>query len=213
MRINIIIIGIAIILVSCSNTSVKNRIKEDENRVCDVLSLSDTVLSEFSSINEISQFNTNKRLTLSKSQVKILFDSNLVDVNDLAYLCGIKKVYKDIFVLFVFVEGISSEMFYMVTVDCASNRLDYIYLTECDLFDVIDQSQNSETGLFITKYFHLLNDTTISTRSIFKEEKKRIDDGVVLMSQTDSITHDYFIKRSGRIELINTDTVRLNFIK
>lgn len=213
MRINIITLGVLIFLVSCGNTSVKDRINEDESKVCDVLSLSDSVFKKLSSIDEISQFNTDKRLKLSKKQIKILFDSNLVNVGDIVYLHGVKKIHKEIFVLFLFVEGVSSETFYMMTVDCTAKRLDYIYLTECDLFDMISQNENSEIGLFITKYFHILNDTIISTRSIFKEEEKRIDDGIVFSSQTDSITYDYVIKRSGKIGLINADTLRFDFIK
>ncbi len=207
---NIISLFIAFILVSCHNASVKNEVKEGGKQICKILNLPDSTLNSYGSVDEIRKTNVKGKLKLTDIQKKILFDLNSDDINGDAYLYSIKEVHKDVFLLFVLVENISDDKFYAITVDCSTKKLDYIYLTECDYFDVIDQNENSETGLFIIKYFHLLNDTTISTRSIFKEETKEIDEGIVLTSQKDSITHDYLIRSSGKFELIHSDSVRTN---
>ena len=210
---NIIRFVIAFILVSCHNTPVKDEIKEEGKQICKVLNLPDSTLNRYGSVNEIRRTNIDGKLKLTEIQKKMLFDMNSDDINGNAYLFNIEKVYKDVFLLFVLVENISNEKFYVLTVDCSTKKLDYLYLTECDYFDVIAQNENSETGLFIVKYFHLLNDTTISTRSIFKEETKDLNDGLVLKYQIDSITHDYIINRSGKFELIHGDSVRTNPIR
>jgi len=210
---NIIRLVIAFILVSCHNASVKYEIKEEGKQICKVLNLPDSTLNSYGSVNEIRKTNVDGKLKLTEIQKIMLFDMNSDDINGNAYLFNIEKVYKDVFLLFVLVENISDEKFYVLTVDCSTKKLDYIYLTECDYFDVIAQNKNSETGLFIVKNFHLLNDTTISTRSIFKEETKDLKDGLVLKYQIDSITHDYIINRSGKFELIHSDSVRTNPIR
>ncbi len=95
-----------------------------------------------------------------------------------------------------------------MAVDSSASKLDYIFFSEGDFFDVIDQSEESETGLFVTKYFELLNDTVVSLRNIIKEEKKAKEGGKILSSQVDSLTHDYLINMKGKFELIHLDSVR-----
>lgn len=207
---NIICLVIAFFLVSCHNASVKNVDNEDGKQICKILNLPDSTLNSYSvAASDIRKTSINRKLKLTDIQKKILFDLNSDDIKGNAYLYNIRKVHEDVFLLFVLVENISNERFYVITVDCTTKKLDYVYLAECDYFDVIDQNDSSETGLFIIKYFHLLNDTTISTRSISKEETKEIDKGIVLASQIDSITHDYLIRRSGKFELIHSDSVRI----
>ncbi len=178
-----------------------------------VLNLTDSSMHNLSSFSQINQTDTKRRMKLSESQKKMLFNLREDDTNSIAYLYSVKKVYNDVFLLFVLTEDVSNEKFYMITVDCLTKTLDSICLKECDFFDVIDQGENYETALFITKYFQVLNDTTISTRSIFRNEKKDINEGIILSSQIDSITQDYIIRRNGNFELINKDSIRINTVK
>lgn len=208
----ILIIIVAIILVSCDNNS-QNR-KENKQigkQFCKILNLPDSTLYKLTSIhnNTIKQTNVSHRLELSEAQRNMLFQLKPDAGNGKAYLYSIRQLYEDIFLLFVLLENISNETFYMITVNCSTTMLDYISFSEGDFFDVIDQNQESETGLFINKYFQLLNDTTISTRSIIKKETKTRKNRLVLKSQIDSLTSNYFINRKGKFELIHSDSVRL----
>lgn len=209
---NLIIVAVALIFVACHNrSSVKNE-KEAEvyvDRFCKILNISDSLLQNIEPVNVVKQTVVDGRLELSELQKKTLFEWNPDAINDNAYLYGIRKIHDGVYSLFVLSESISDEKFYMIAVDCSTTKLDYIYFSEGDFFDVIDQSEESETGLFITKYFQLLNDTVISYRSIIKEEKKARENGTILTSQIDSLTHDYFINRKGKFELIHRDSVRL----
>jgi hypothetical protein len=150
------------------------------------------------------------RLKLSEAQKTILFawDSDVI-TNDNAYLYNVREIYKNVFLFSVLIENISTGKFYTLTTDTSVMKLDHIYFSDGDFFDVIDQNIDNESGLFTTKYFQFLNDTTISIKSIIVEEKKNRHNGVVLTAQVDSITYDYFINHKGLFELMHRDSIRL----
>jgi hypothetical protein len=210
----ILIIVVALILISCNNrTSAKKEIKEQEEQFCKILNLPDSSLQSIVSTNLVRQTNVDGRLKLSEVQRKMLFEWSPEAIDGTAYLYGVRKIHNDVYLLFVLVEDVSDEKFYMITVDCSTKKLDYVFFSEGDFFDVIDQSEDTETGLFESKYFKVLNDTTVSTISIIREERKARKDGIILTSQKDSIIHDYLINRKGELELIHSDSVRLNTIR
>jgi hypothetical protein len=198
------------VFVSCFNNPERSGEKEVHEQNCEVLDLSDTILDKFTSVKEIRQSNVDMRLKLSENQMKPLFDLNGVDSSSEGYLYSVKKVRDNLFVLFVYIESLTNNMLYMITMDCSSKILDHVYFSECDYFDVIKQDEYSETGLFITKHFKILNDTNVSSRKIIIEEKKNLEDGAILTSQKDSITYDYYIRETGKIELMHSDSVRIN---
>ena len=211
MKYTIFIIIALIFFISCNNNTEKSDKPKNGNikeRTCDVLNIPDTIIKKFNN-DEIRRSNIKKRMKLSDDQVKMLSNLDVPGDNEEMFLYGIEKIYDDVFALFILVKGVSVERFYMVTVDCLTKKLDDMFLTECDYFDVIEQEQNSETGLFISKYFKILNDSTISVRSITKKETKRLDDGKILKSQIDSLSFNYFVNRNGDIKLLNKDSVRI----
>lgn len=212
MRNLIIVVVSIIIIVAChNNPAIKKESEGNEQMLYKSLNIPDSLLQKITFDKIVKQSNIDLRLKLSETLKKKLFEWNPDVLNDNAYLYAIRKVHNDIYLLFVLLEGVSYERFYMIAVDDLTATLDCIYFSEGDFFDVIDQNEKSETGLFITKYFQLLNDTTISYRSIMKEEKKAKENGLILSSQIDSLTHDYFINRKGEFELIHRDSVRLYF--
>lgn len=207
---NLIIVVVAITFLACnSNSSIKQETERYEERFCNVLNIPDSLLQNIEPVNIVKQVNIDRRIKLTEAQRKKLFEWNPDIINDVAYLYAIKKVQKDVYLLFVLVESLSNVRFYMISVDCSTTKLDYIYFSEGDFFDVIDQNDESETGLFIKKYFQFLSDTIISIRSITKEEKRALGSRMILSSQIDSITHDYYIDRKGKFELVHRDSVRL----
>lgn len=149
-------------------------------------------------------------IELSENQKKKLFAKEQHLIESDSYLCAIKKVNENYYVLFVLVDGILGKSLYALTVDCSTNVKDYVSLGECDLFDLVGEDEFSETGVFISKYFKIMNDSVVSARSIFKEEKKNIDNGKILTSYQDSITLNYLINEDGKLELMSKDSVRVS---
>jgi hypothetical protein len=209
---SLIIVVIVFIFGSCHSRSSINDEKDTEIKAdffYEILNIPDTLLQKYEPAVKITQTIGDGRIELTVSQRQKLFEWNPDAINDNAYLYGIREIHDGIYLLFVLSESISDEKFYMMAVDSSATKLDYIYFSEGDFFDVIDQSEESETGLFITKYFQLLNDTVVSFRSIIKEEKKAREGGIILSSQVDSLTHDYLVNKKGKFDLIHRDSVRL----
>ncbi len=207
---NIVFIITLLILTSCGNNVRMEQSSSDGSKAvpCEVLNIPYTILSGLM-IDEIKKTNLDKRMELSQNQEIILSDIVGIESNGNIYLYGIKSIYEDVVVLFVLVEGVSGDTFYMITTDCSSKKIDYISLTECDYFDVTEQREDNETGVFITKYFKMLNDTIVSVRNITKQEVKRLNDGKILESQIDSVTLNYHLNRKGKIKLVQRDSVRI----
>lgn len=208
---HVIYIAAMLILISCDSNSGKNentKNRENKDRICNVLDLSDSMLNKLT-VKEVRRSDISKRIKLSNEQVMMLPDLNTTGCYEEVYLYGVNRIYENVFVSFILVVGVSGERFYMITTDCSTKELDHISLTECDYFDVLEQGEDSETGLFISKYFRMLNDTSVSVRSITKEETKSLSDGKILKSQKDSITINYYLNRKGKIELLQKDSVRI----
>jgi hypothetical protein len=209
MKTNFLVVIICIIF-SCGTHSTRQETEKTHSTfLLKKLNLSPSVL-QMNATNKIIKQSDTRRIELSGTQKTTLFAWNSdIIINDNAYLYNIKEVYKNVFLFSVLMENISGENFYTLTTDTSAMKLDYIYFSDGDFFDVIDQNSDNETGLFITKYFQFLNDTSISIKSIIIEEKKNRHNGVVLTTQKDSITHDYFINRKGLFELVHKDSIRL----
>lgn len=147
---------------------------------------------------------------LTKSQKQLFFADIFPNTDELsAYLCSIKEIHNDIYGIVIFVEQLSSSSLFLFNVNCSLQVLDNIHFDDGDYFDVIDQDKETETGLFISKYFSFSNDTIIRLISITQEVKKELESDNILQKQIDSVAVTYKVNRKGEYSIIDKDSTRI----
>ncbi len=200
-------------LISCSNKNVKNiTIKNNTQtkKSCNLLNIPDSLLNTFT-IGDVINPHLQEQIELNREQVNLLSSFSFINNQVNIHFYGTFKVDSNIFVYFIKVVDICQDTFYMITTDCSSENIDFIALVDIDYFDIIDQNKDKEKGLFIYKYFKIINDTTISSYSITKEETKSIENGEIIKTQIDSLTYQYNLNRKGNIKLLKKDSVRIMY--